>query len=281
MEHMEIFLLFPVYQEADGHPGYLRRTDALDNEEYRNMIEGIGRVSSFFCYENFKGYYDSENLKGFVIPIDALMDCYPKLSVLVRKTMLAWGTDWRRKKTITDVDEVRYFGEAIRNDTICEVAKRQMADNDGSFLIMDCNAFVHKADKREIDFNDTSLVISTCEMCESDLAEWFAHNRKPTRIFHLSPKHGENAKGAHPESKGSEVSVLLCSEDSARDLLRRAIGEDGACRTLYYYDAAKECFIEFKCEGANIYHGFHIKEEQVKARVPAEIVKKIELLIKK
>ena len=40
-------------------------------------------------------------------------------------------------------------------------------------------------------------------------------------------------------------------------------------------------FIEFKCEGGKVYHGFHIKEEQDDFRVPAKVKKKIELLLNK
>lgn len=280
MEHVELFLLLPIYQEAVGHPGYLRRIDIKSNEDYRTFIDNIVGMKSFFCYENFKGYYDSENLKAFKMPIDTLSDCYPKTSVLIRKAMVDWGTDWRRRKTISDDDEVHYFSESIKNDTICEVAKRQLEDADSSFLVVDCEAFVHKSDKREIDFNNTSLALCTCSLSESDLSEWFANNRKPARIFHLNPKHGENGKGAHSENKGDEVSVLLCSEDTARELLMRAIGEDRECRTLYYYDAENKSYIEFKCEGGNTYHGFHIKDEQVKVRVPAKVIQKIEFLLK-
>lgn len=281
MRQMELFLLLPVYLKADGYPGYLKRIDALGNDEYRSIIDAINRVKSFFCYENFQGYYDSQNVKGFMMPIDMLEDCYPKMSVLLRTAMVYWGTDWRRRKTIDERDEVRYLGETIKDETMCEVAKRQISNVDSRYLIVDCNAFDHKSDERKIEFNGRTLVLSTCAMGECDLFVWFSNTRKPARIFHLNPKHGENGKGAHPENKGDEVSVLLCSEKSASELLARAIGKDVECRTLYCYDAENESFIEFKCEGGNVYHGFHIRKDQVNGRVPNKVIKKIEFLRKR
>lgn len=281
MEHVEIFLLLPVYVEAGDQPGYLKRIELLDNKEYHEYIDAINRIKSFFCYESFCGYYDSQNVKAFMIPIDTLQDCYPRISVLLRMAMVNWGSDWHKKKNITESDEVRYFHEAIKEDTLCEMAKRQVKDTDSSFLLMDCNAFSHKSDKREIEFNGKTLIVSTCEMKETDLAKWFSHNRKPERVFHLNPKHGENGKGAYPENKGDEVSLLLCSKDEARELLMKAIGEDEECKSLYYYDENNDKFIEFKCEGGKVYHGFHIKEEQDDFRVPAKVKKKIELLLNK
>lgn len=280
MGQLELFLLLPVFQEADGYPWYLKRVDALDNDEYRSIIDTINRVKFFFCYESFHGYYDSQNLKGFMMPIDMLEDCYPKTSLLLIKAIMYWGTDWRRSKTIDENDEVRYLGETIQDETMCEVAKRQIFNVDSRYLIVDCDAFDHKLDERKIEFNGRTLVLSTCTMSECDLFVWFSNNRKPARIFHLNPKHGENGKGAHPENKGDEVSVLLCSEDSARELLSKAIGKDMKCSTLYYYDEENERFIEFKCEMGNVYHGFHISKDQVNGRVPNDVIKKIEFLRK-
>lgn len=281
MEHVEIFLLLPVYEEAEGQPGYLKKLGVLANEDYQVYLDAINRMKSFFCYESFKGYYDSQNVKAFMIPMELLQDCYPSVSVLLRRAVVNWGSDWRREISMTEADEVQYFNESVRGETLCEVARRQAHDEDSSFLLLDCDAFVHQTDKRDVKFNGRTLSISSCTMDEIGLAEWFSHNRKPARVFHLSPKHGENGKGAHPENKGDEVSLLLCSEDEARKLLMEAIGENEECKTIHYYDSENHRFIEFRCEGGSVYHGFHIKDELVGTRVPAVVKKKIEFLLKK
>lgn len=281
MEHVEIFMLLPVYEETVGQPGYLRRVGVLGDDEYRVYIDAVNKIKSFFCYERFNGYYDSQNVKAFAIPIDTLQDCYPRMSVLLRKALMDWGSDWRRKMSMTEADETVYFNEAVKGDTLCEVAKRQTSDHGSSFLLLDCDAFVHKADRREVVFNGVDVSLSTCGMNEQDLAEWFSCNRKPARVFHLSPKHGEKGKGAYPENKGDEVSSLQCSEDDARELLKRAVGVDEECKRLHYYDSENGMFVEFKCEGGGVYHGFHIKNEQAGIRVPADVKRKIWFLLKR
>lgn len=41
MEHVEIFLLLPVYVEAGDQPGYLKRLELLGNKEYHEYSLGI------------------------------------------------------------------------------------------------------------------------------------------------------------------------------------------------------------------------------------------------
>lgn len=99
MEHVEIFLLLPVYVEAEDQPGYLKRIELLDNKEYHEYIDAINRIKSFFCYESFCGYYDSQNVKAFMIPIDTLQDCYPRISVLLRMAMVNWEVIGIKRRT--------------------------------------------------------------------------------------------------------------------------------------------------------------------------------------
>lgn len=47
MEHVEIFLLLPVYVEAGDQPGYLKRLELLGNKEYHEYIDAINRIKSF------------------------------------------------------------------------------------------------------------------------------------------------------------------------------------------------------------------------------------------
>ena len=91
MEHAELFLLFPVYEEAADQPAYIKRVGVLEENEYQKFLTKLQDVSSFFCYENYVCYYDSSNLKAFVIPIDTLKDCYPKVSTLFRRKISSWG----------------------------------------------------------------------------------------------------------------------------------------------------------------------------------------------
>ena len=77
MEHAELFLLLPVYEEATDQPAYVKRVGVLGEEKYKELLTKLQDISLFFCYENYECYYDSRNLNAFMIPMDALRDCYP------------------------------------------------------------------------------------------------------------------------------------------------------------------------------------------------------------
>lgn len=276
MGHVELFLLFPVYEECEGQPYYLNTIKELDNTEYFEYCSAVENVKSFLSHESFYGYYDSRNVKAFMQPIDVLEDCYPKLSMLLRMTLKNWGSDWRRNQKTAEDDAGLYQGKKIEGDTLCEVAKRQTLDAESSYLLLDNEALVHADTCIKVLFHTASIELSCREMNVVMLSDWFSKNRKPARKFHLSPKHGENGKGAHLEHKGDHVSVLLCSRENAAKLLDKAIGIDAESRTLYFYDVDNGKYIEFKHEGGNVYHGFHLDDADVKKRIPDEVVKKIE-----
>lgn len=96
MEHAELFLLLPVYEEATDQSAYVKRIGILEEEEYEKLMTKLREVSLYFCYENYECYYDSMNLNAFMIPIESLIDCYPKASTLFRRRINNWGSDWRR-----------------------------------------------------------------------------------------------------------------------------------------------------------------------------------------
>lgn len=91
MEHANLYLLFPVYKEATEQPTYVKRVDILEKKDYENFLFLLQDMSSYFCYENYERFYDSRNLKAYLIPVDTLKDCYPKTSTLFRRKMNNWG----------------------------------------------------------------------------------------------------------------------------------------------------------------------------------------------
>ena len=52
MEHAEVFLLLPVYEEATDQSAYLKRVGILEEKEYGKLLAKLRDVSSYFCYEN-------------------------------------------------------------------------------------------------------------------------------------------------------------------------------------------------------------------------------------
>lgn len=279
MEHAELFLLLPVYEEAEGQPAYVKRVGVLEEKEYEKFLAKLQDVSSFFCYENYECYYDSRNLKAFMMPIDSLEDCYPKVSTLLRRKISSWGSDWRRCMMTTNEDVGKFLGREFTDDTLCEIANRQLKKPECAYLLVDNEAIVKQTDRLELLFKGKTVSIDNCAFEVKPLAAWFEGNRRPVRKFHLNPKHGENGKGAHPANKGDKVSVLLCSKEEAALLLNKAVGEGAEGKTLFFLDADKEKFIEFKCEGDQVFHGFHLDEEDAKLRVSVDVRQKIDKLL--
>ena len=236
-------------------------------------------MNSFFSYENYEGFYDSRNMQAFMIPVDSLKDCYPKVSTLLRRKISNWGSDWRKFKTLADQDVYKFLGTELVDDVLCEVANRQQENPENTYLIVDDDALVLQTDELELLFKGKVVLIDRRALEVKPLACWFECNRRPVRKFHLNPKHGENGKGAHPEHKGDKVSVLLCSGDEAAVLLNKAIGVNAESKTLFFRDVNRDKYIEFKCEGNQVFHGFHLDDEEAKQRVSVCVKEKIERLL--
>lgn len=279
MEHAEVFLLLPVYEEATDQSAYLKRVGILEEKEYGTLLAKLRDVSSYFCYENYECYYDSRNLNAYLIPMDSLGDCYPKTSTLFRRKINSWGSDWRRSKTITEQDVCKFLGTEIVDDTLCEITNRIHKKPECTYLLVDDEAIMPQTDRLGLLYKGKSFAIDICAFEVKPLACWFENNRRPVREFHLNPKHGENGKGAHPANKGDKVSVLLCSEEEAAILLNKAVGESTDGKTLFFWDADNEKYIEFKCEGNQVFHGFHLDEEEARQRVSVCVKDKIEKLL--
>lgn len=279
MEHAELFLLLPVYEEATDQSAYVKRIGILEEEEYEKLMTKLREVSLYFCYENYECYYDSMNLNAFMIPIESLIDCYPKASTLFRRRINNWGSDWRRSKSFTDQDKCKFLGLEIVDDTLCEMANRKLESPECTYLLVEDEAMVQQTDKCRLLFKGETVEIDNSKLEIKPLARWFEHNRRPIRKFHLNPKHGENGKGAHPANKGDKVSVLLCSEEEAAIMLNKAVGESMDSKTLFFWDSDKDKYIEFKCEVNQEFHGFHLDEEDAKQRVSVCVKEKIEKLL--
>ncbi|MCB1144527.1 MAG: hypothetical protein KDK54_19890 [Leptospiraceae bacterium] len=93
--------------------------------------------------------------------------------------------------------------------------------------------------------------------------EWY-NAYKNNRIHKANPKHDKNRPIAN---KNEKVSLLLCNQDEAQELLINAVNgsasEEGFPKFLYNYDKTQKKYIEFKLERITdekeaIYHGYHL-----------------------
>lgn len=269
MEHSELFLLLPRYEDTIGQPDYIKSKSVMAENEILKVIGNIDEICSFIANENYKGYYDADNISAFLYPVETMEECYPQIKTRVRIVMNRWGENWRTQKVQKNTETYMYYCLPIKDDTLCEISERKViSGNVNTFLLVNYDAFSCTTGKirTKRNMDDVELDVRNAEI--SSISEWYKTNRKPQRIFNLNPKHGENGKGAHPCNKGEKVSILMCSRGEAKDMLSKAIGKD--LKVLYFFDKRHKRYIEFKHECNNIYHGFHLDMVDEK-RVPEDI----------
>lgn len=280
MPHSELFLLLPVYKDAPGQPFYATTIDIMSEQEFADFISRLNELRSFFTHENYYGYYDAENVKAFLFPVTVLRECYPDGMTRLRKILYDWGEDWRQSRQHREDEQFLLYDFPIGNDTLCEITRRKnntSASEKVTYLLVNHNGISYHNKTLQTRDRAQQSEIDVCPAQIPNLAEWFEHNRRPARTYNWNPKHGEFGKGAHPDNKGSKVSVLRCGRKDAGKLLKKAIGEEFCAKTLFCYDSALNACIEFKHEGANTYHAFHLDDEDER-RIPDGIKDKIETL---
>ena len=269
MDHCEIFIIFPVYEEFKESPFYINKIDIKETKDYEDCISRIENIIKVFKIENYEGYYDSKNIEEYLYPITIANDYYPNIRTRFRIVLKNWGENWRDSSTQSQSDEYQYFKTKIKDDSFCEIAKRKYINHfENNFLIINHNAL--KNNKIEIEYNNSIITIDAVSPEIKSIAEWFSNYRTPARIYNWNPKHGVKGKWAHKLSKGNNVSVLMCSNKDALNMLKFAFGETD--KTLFYYDRQCNQYIEFKQEIKNTYHAFHLNERD-ENRIPLYIKK--------
>lgn len=277
MEHSELFLLLPKYEDVEEQPEYIKSTNIMTEDEFLKVINKIDEICMLISNENYKGYYDAENVSAFLYPAKTLKKSYPNTITRMRMVMNKWGENWRTQKVQKDTVKYMYYCIPIKDDTLCEMTERKFVSKDEStFLLINYDAFSCASETIIIKRNQDEVKLNVRNADIKNISKWYETNRKPQRIFNLNPKHGENGKGAHPGNKGEKVSVLMCNKEEAKNMLLKAIGTD--LRVLYFFDQVHNQFIEFKRESENTYHGFHLDAIDEK-RVPEDIKAMINKLI--
>lgn len=278
-EGSEIFWLFPIYDILED-AYYMKPIELItENEQYDDYIRQLIDIKEGLYNENYEGFYDENNVKAFLLPAETFEEEFPNKITLMRKTLFDWE-NWRDEITQDEKDMFTYYKRAIKNDTLCELAKRKSIYDSAkkTFLLINQYAFRCSNGRVSISCNSLTFDIEVQNANFKQVLDWFSKNRKPQRVFNLNPKHGEYGKGAHSSNKGNKVSLLLCGRDEAEKLLLRAINtDDRENKTLYFYDTNKTRYIEFKKEFKNVYHGFHldIKDEK---RISQELKERIDRL---
>lgn len=272
MARSELFLLLPVFEETDKQPDYISRIGIIDIKELNEYIDKILESKEFLTVENYTGYYDVDNIKAFLLPIEIMEDCYPNAMTRFRSAMNKWGENWRNGKKQDNNVVYKLWGKEIQDCILCEITERKCVSTDGStFLLASCDdALSCKTKTISVERQGKDVEIDTMELELKNITSWFENNRRPSRVFNWNPKHGEYGKGEYPGA-----SKLMGSREEAAELLHKAVGTD--LRVLFFFDEKYNQYIEFKRESENTYHAFHLDKEDEK-RVPAKIKQHIDML---
>lgn len=252
------------------------------NDELRKQMSELSDFISFFKGQESELLYDGKNIEAFLFPVNELPDYYPSIPRTMRivlKGLENWRNNRISAKETPYTCEYQTLNDEIRTE-ILERIKRNTSDE----YIIAYHLTGYKPQTWIIESEDSKEKIESLRLYIPNLFDWEAKHHKPIRNYNHNPKHGENGVGAHPANKGEDVSILLCSQDHAAELLQFAIGTDGF-DTLYFFDEDHEKYIEFKAEtkSANLpensptrnYHSYHIEDVN---RVPKEIAGKIEII---
>lgn len=286
MSQNYIAIILPEYSDPQNHCTADDWTiDSLPT--YDELIKQMSVLSDFIYF--FKGqeselFYDGKNIEAFLFPVNELPDCYPSIHRKMR-ILLKGLENWRCNRISHTESSCKYEYQTLTDEIRTEIMERMMGNPSNGYIIA-YHLSDYKGKKWIIESNDSTFEIESLRLHIKNFFEWEVINHKPVRIYNHNEKHGENGTGAHPSHKGEEVSVLLCSQKRASELLQYAIGMD-SFDTLYYFDEEHDKFIEFKAETKSInlpegassrkYHSYHIKDTN---RVPKEVADKIRTILK-
>ena len=283
-----IALMFPEYNDV-GNP--VTSKDWTTDEFYNDRTLGIhiketDNFVDYFMDEECCLVYDSKNVQAFLYIAYTLPNCYPSRAAQLRSIFKHYGLkDWRRNRVSSEKKNYIIHYKTIIDDIRTEIASRQENSPADSFLIA-TNVFGKNGKTWELKTENSSFSVESLPMFIPTVFDWLSKHHKPPRVYEWNEKHGENGKGAHPDNKGEEVSVLDSSREHAGKLLPKAIGLPNY-DTLYCYDDMFNKYMEYKagCKFERLpenaverkYHSFHINDDN---RVPKRVAYKIKTLQK-
>ena len=281
-----IALMFPEYNDTGN---LVTSKDWVVDELYDDKTFGVqiketGMFVDFFNDEECNMIYDSMNLNAYLYAVNVLPECYPS-RVRQLRSVLKGMEDWRKHRYSSESTEYSIRDETVKNEIRTEIATRIESTPANSYLIA-TNVFGDKVKTWDLKTKASTVPVVSLPMSISHVFEWLSNHHKPLRVYEWNEKHGEYGKGAHPENKGEEVSVLESSREHAGELLPKAIGLPNY-DTLYCYDDRFNKYMEYKagCKFERLpenaaerkYHSFHINDED---RVPKRVANKIQILQK-
>lgn len=261
----QFFFIFPERSSSANKTCDIFEDDSIDEQTIEKNLDDISRVCKIFKYEKIEYYYDRHNVIACFFPngLPKKRDkLFNKRTLILEK--LRRAKNWRANRVSNAKDEYSISEIPISDNSLCEVAERKIIQSsaNSTFLLLLTDRNILDIYGNNINCNKGSQTLDYLECLDfKGMHEWLSENRRPVRTYHKNPKHGECGKG---NQKGE--SILLGSEQEARELLKFAIGMSFQGK-LFYYDEKYKHYMEYKHEVNNLYHSFHITSGQEKDRM--------------
>ena len=252
--HVQLFVLFR--ESVPIHFYTKSNVDLILEEDINNFFQDLNIALECIQKENYKGFFDVDNINAFLSDYDILDDYYlvnPRRKL--RQSLKSW-INWKSERESSFTEEYKIEQTPDKDNSFGEIHARKTRYPKNGYLVVShnsicfCNQLVH-VEKTD----DAAIKQIECVELKKELKKWFDNNRIPLRAYHASPKHGENGKG-----EWTGASKLLCSHTDAEMMLSKAIGINDLDE-LFYYDETYETYIVFRYEGdigEKKYHAYHL-----------------------
>ncbi|MDR2274898.1 MAG: hypothetical protein LBF27_28575 [Sphingobacterium sp.] len=261
---MNCFLNFNILANGDvWTPNNRKDFDIVTRNcsEIAEIFEYFPDCTLFYNGAEIKRFIEDVKILGDLIGVD--VHEINRLQDIMNGIGVNWE-DTRRHSVnhnyIILLDE-GYKTRSVSNSSIGECSEYKMQLDHGILInIFGClDSKSQNVDvlKREFDPpNEIRIVRFEVLKNKPELITYFLHNSR--RVFNSNEKHGENRQVVIKRSNNRIASPLRCSEEEAKNLLKRAVGIKGA-RELYYFDNKYKEFIEFKDENTleRSFHAYH------------------------
>lgn len=269
-DRCQLFIVFPEHEDAEKTSSCIRSVSILSPNDVLEYVDLIDTMERRGRAEHYTLYYDSRNIAGFLKPVRDLGEYYPSTETLFYETLRRFAENWRGETYQNQKTEYKLFQIVVVDDSFCEVCERKyqndLISSNSTFAIINHNAIESIPAEALMSRDEHPVIIPVINDSIEDIEQWLQHNRRPMRIYHLSPKHGENGRGAHNKNKTDDVAVLYCSREHAEALLHTAMGEDNDTGPLYAWDEDFHRYMEFKRESKDsmVFHSYHLEDDDRK-----------------
>lgn len=261
----QLFFLLPEYRDKDNTTQFFLETERLmSDEELAAYMRRLKAVVMYMNDEEVSCFYDNQNLQAFLYPITIMPDEYPDKRRYQMEFMERFLERWRDSKELCNDDRFFYRGTITKDNTLCEIAKRQYNNRRNCYIVVSheaLNTMTGDSEKLEVKCNGRKKVFRAVKADINVLLPWLRCKGVIIRKYHPNTaKHGESGLGG---SRALDASPLLCSNMKAKKMMGKALKVG---KELFFFDKDHELYIRFMNGGNNTFHPFHIINAQDEAK---------------